>query len=245
MTSNRAVTSWLVTGLASLMFLTLALTVFEADVAASDVEPFQRIYLTGPLEVDIRQSQGEYRVALKSDTHVGGARRLPVFEYGDDALYVIGTGAERVRLTIHTPHLSELITGDGVLVELSEFATDELVMQAEGDSRVTIDNVHARDLIIEGNDRSRVQFSGRTDTLDISLHGLARFTGTELFSVVTHVSARDLSRAEVWVTQILDVMVGELAWVGFRGQPRVAQRALSNAAARSYAMATPQHSFAL
>ncbi len=168
---------------------------------------------TSSLEVEAEENIIE---ALKIETtgnrlHIGIKRGY---------INIIPTKDIIFRLTV--VDLDEIdLTGAGAVV-CDGFETDGLTIDSSGLGSVDMDIV-AEDLEVSISGAGKVSMTGRVDTQKISISGVGGYTSRDLASRVCEIDISGAGKAEVNVTETLDITMSGVGSVEYVGNPSISQ----------------------
>ncbi len=191
-----------------------------------DVDAFDTVVATGHLRMEIQQVVDKSGSRVVIDGSSETVEQVQV-ESVDGVLYLETPEGLRhgvVLATIYLGTVEELIVEGSVELAGDNIRVDKLTIEGRGRGSVDISNLRAKDLVILGMGRPRFNVSGTVVNQVVDLAGVGTYSGAGLASETSQVSVRGAGHVDVWVDDMLDVIISGTARVRYAGEPWVTQR---------------------
>lgn len=157
-----------------------------------------------------------------------------------------GGNSDDVRFVIKLPQLAGLELSTASRARIGAFEADDLTLELSSASRAQTDELRFNKLEltlsgasridfgalqgealsawVSGASRAEVQGEGSVQTLRVDASGASRFKAASLSAEDARVKASGASRAELGPTRSLDADASGASSIGYRGEPRLAQK---------------------
>jgi hypothetical protein len=234
----RSSLPWLIVGAivvaAALAWFTL--TRSDSAPAASGnsqrypLAPFHAIEIGGQADVTLLQGDVE---AIDADV-AGRGRveasvadgRLSIHAYDSRRFFdgLFGHGkAEPSAIRIHLRNLDELELGGNVNVSIPRLRTAALSIDAAGGATLTIGDLQANTLTVDGSGALKAEVKGRVEDEHVSISGAGAFNAEGLRANHATVSVSGVGKVAVHAEQTLRAEISGAGLVEYAGNPQVTE----------------------
>jgi hypothetical protein len=192
---------------------------------AFEVGEFERIDFNGIGRIEITQGDTT-SLEVEAEENIVNALRI---ETTGNKLYmgikrgyinIIPTRDIVFRLTVEDLDMIEL-SGAGAVV-CDSFETEKLSIDSSGMGSVDMD-ITSEDLEVSISGAGKVSMAGKVDTQKISISGVGSYSSEDLASRICEIDISGAGKAEVNVTETLDVTMSGVGNVEYTGNPSISQ----------------------
>lgn len=179
---------------------------------------FDRIYVSGQVDVELSQDNQHQVVARGSAQFVNGLQ----IECIDNALYIdapeeLSPGVVQVSVQ----QLKELVSQGGAVVRGDGLSFSDLALEAAGHDQFHFSRIQVADLVVIGREDARITMSGQALHQAIEMADAGHYNAAQLTSLTSAVSVQGAGEVDLHVAQLLDVSVFGNARVSYSGTPWV------------------------
>jgi hypothetical protein len=190
-----------------------------------DVEGFDEVDVCCGMRLVVAQGEG-YSLEIQGlasvlpeiRTRVDGSRL--VVDVDDFPLGIV-TIEGPVTVYVTAPEFTALSSSGGGRIEASKLDAERLALDLSGGGRAAIESLVADELTVGLSGGSQMELAGRVDTQEIDASGGSKFLASDLQSAEARVDASGGGRAELWVTDSLDVSASGGSQIEYYGGPQV------------------------
>ena len=181
---------------------------------------FDRIQITGSVDVSIQQSKQQSVVASSHGLVVD-------IESVDGTLYieVDELADSRPTVQISMPTIRELVVLGAADVTLVGISGDTIVMDGanagHGVGHIYANRIRFDHLLVTGSGQFVFALHGRATHQDINIAGSGRYDAEGLLSETSVVEVGGQGQVNIWTEQFLDLNASDTARVTYRGAPWV------------------------
>jgi hypothetical protein len=196
------------------------------------VSGFDKISISGAGKVIVTQGDEEYLTIETDDnlveyieTEVNGKTLEIGFKEG--TVLSPGGGRRVLEATegftfrIGVKELKSVSLSGAARFEMEKLKTDDFEVNLSGAGDISFDDINADRLDVVLSGAGDVQVAGKVESQDVSLSGLGRYQAFDLESQETAVNISGAGGAEVWVTDLLEVVISGAGDVKYYGEPEV------------------------
>lgn len=186
-----------------LLATTLALAAVAAPAAEQvrTVGPFDSVYNSGPISIEIQVGKAQSITASGSD----------------EFLQRLETEVSGHELRVHLAHGSDSLHGKAHIV-ITMPALVRYEMSGAGDSTLT--GVHGDALDISVSGAGSLKADGSVKALRLTLGGVGSVDTRELHAQDVHASVGGVGSVKVWASDTLDASVGGVGSLTYYGDPK-------------------------
>jgi hypothetical protein len=216
-------------------FTVLALLMNCAGAQSRTYAPgsFERIYLDGAVQLQLRQGDKEEIVVVGDDdvqelvqVHVSG-NRLIINTQGNWKFW----NKNRVQVNVQMKNLSHLIiSGASDVYATGKFKAESLSLNISGAGNVRFDELTAETLRFNVSGAGDGQIAGQVQDLRLDLSGKGKLQADQLRATSARVNISGVGNAQLWVTDSLRVNISGVGTVDYWGQPQTVSRSSSGLA---------------
>jgi len=213
-----------------LLFTAMAGAVSKERITQTySVAPYERLDVRGA--VDVRLVQVDLTAQNSSGSHLevqaaGSTVNLASLslESVDGTLYIDGSAAANdIEVTLPVERLSEVVSDGAGHISGSGLRQAELVLDGSGAGRFSLNDLQVDQLIVNGAGSTEFSLSGFTRLQVVEMIGLSRYDAHALTSETSHIEVRGACHVDVWVNELLDVLVYGVARIRYGGDPMISQ----------------------
>ena len=106
-------------------------------------------------------------------------------------------------------------------MEVEKLKTDSLIINLSGAGDITVEDLNAAQLDVILSGAGDVKVAGKVVNQDIRLNGFGRYQAFDLESQGGAINISGAGGANVWVTEVLDVVISGAGDVEYYGTPTV------------------------
>lgn len=199
-----------------------------------EVSGFDEIKVTGAGRVFITQGDSESLTIETDDNlleYIETRVRGKTLEIGftDDTIFS-SSGGRRVLdptdgfiFQIGVKDLKAIILSGAARVEVNQLTIERFDINLSGAGDIRLDDLNADQLDVLISGAGCVEVGGEVDVQDVRLSGLGRYQTFDLESREAEVNLSGAGDAEVWVTDVLDVLLSGVGNVKYYGDPEITQ----------------------
>lgn len=198
----------------------------EVDRDFTTGEPFERIHVSGPATLEIRQGEPTHvKVAgadsVLAEVEIDVSDGTLFIDVGDEDLDV-----DAVRVDITTANLSEIYSDDAIRVTATDLTAGDLVVEDRGRGDYRLSGLTARELTVDARGALNFVVDGTAERQSVDVAGAGNYDAGALKTEVADLRLRGAASGNVWVTDRLDVNIAGAGSVTYRGDAVVSKRIL-------------------
>lgn len=237
---SRSTLVWLILGAiavaAALAWMTLTRMDDAPRAARGAAEryplaPFHEIEIGGVADVtlvqgDVEAIDAETGGRARVEANVGGGR-LTVHAYDRRRFFDGFFGHRRTEppaIRIHLRNLDRLGLGGNVNVSIPRLRTPALDIHASGGATLTIDDLQATTLTVDGSGALKAIVRGRVDDEHVSISGAGSYDAEGLRAMHAAVSVSGVGKVLVHAEKTLHADISGAGLIEYAGDPKVTER---------------------
>ena len=128
---------------------------------------------------------------------------------------------EDIIYRLSVKNLQNIETSGLGSVEIEYLETEQLEIEISGSGKIVIGNLIGDRLIIEISGLGDVDVAGKVEDQRVKLSGAGNYDATDLQSVSAKLDISGTGRANLWVTETLDVDLSGAGTITYYGDPNV------------------------
>ena len=201
-------------------------------VEERDVSDFEEILVTGAGRVIVTQG-GSESLSIETDDnlmqYIETEVRGNTLEIGfKDGVAFSQAGGRKVidpsesfifRISVN--ELTAITLSGAARLEVEKLKTDSLIINLSGAGDITVEDLNAAQLDVILSGAGDVKVAGKVVNQDIRLNGFGRYQAFDLESQGGAINISGAGGANVWVTEVLDVVISGAGDVEYYGTPTV------------------------
>ena len=188
-----------------------------------ELDDFDRVYFSGIGTLRLIQGDDPAAVAMGEPFILDQL----VVDSSDGILYIeseaSNIAADGLVIEITVSRLRELVSDGLGIVNSTDLAVDDLMLEGRGAGKFTFANLRADELVVTGQGSTDFELSGEVQRQIVAIDGVGSYRASRLASRSGEVSVFGSGDILVWVEDLLDVKVAGAARVRYLGTPLVLQ----------------------
>lgn len=188
-----------------------------------ELDDFDRVYFSGIGTLRLIQGDDPAAVAMGEPFTLDQL----VVDSSDGILYIeseaSNIAADGLVIEITVSRLRELVSDGLGIINSTDLAVDDLMLEGRGAGKFTFANLRADELVVTGQGSTDFELSGEVQRQIVAIDGVGSYRASRLASRSGEVSVFGSGDILVWVEDLLDVKVAGAARVRYLGTPLVLQ----------------------
>lgn len=205
-----------------------------AFAAGSVQAQFERIYLDGAVQLNLRQAGERDEVAVMGDDEV---KELVQVHVSGNRLIINTQGSwkfwnkNRPQVNVQVKNLTHLmISGASDVYASGKFKVENLSLHISGAGNVRFDELTADVLRFDVSGAGDGQMAGVVQDLRLNLSGKGKLQADQLKATSARVNISGVGNAQLWVTDSLRMNISGVGTIDYWGQPQSVARSSSGLA---------------